>query len=71
MRAAEAMKIPDPVIFEHIGDAHEKLGRTADALHYWQKALQLEKNKASLTEKIDRTASRIVHQPNEKTPAQP
>jgi len=71
MRAAEAMKISDPVIFEHIGDAHEKLGRTADALHYWQKALQLEKNKASLTEKIDRTASRVVHQPNEKTPAQP
>jgi tetratricopeptide (TPR) repeat protein len=64
MRAAEAMKKPDPVVFEHIGDAHEKLGRTADALHYWQKALQLETNNAALTEKIDRNASKVARQPN-------
>ena len=71
MRAAEAMKKPDPVVFEHIGDAHEKLGRTADALHYWQKALQLETNNAALTEKIDRNASKVARQPNEKTTARP
>ena len=71
MRAAEAIKKPDPVVFEHIGDAHEKLGRTADALHYWQKALQLETNNAALTEKIDRNASKVARQPNEKTTARP
>ena len=71
MRAAEAMKKTDPVVFEHIGDAHEKLGRTADALHYWQKALQLETNNAALTEKIDRNASKVARQPNEKTTARP
>ena len=71
MRAAEAIKKPDPVVFEHIGDAHEKLGRTADALHYWQKALQLETNNAALTEKIDRNASKVARQPSEKTIARP
>jgi Flp pilus assembly protein TadD len=71
MRAAEAMKKPDPVVFEHIGDAHEKLGRTADALHYWHKALQLETNGAALTEKIDRNASKVARQPSEKTTARP
>ena len=71
MRAAEAMKNPDPVIFEHIGDAHEKLGRTADALHYWQKALQLETHNASLAEKIDRNASKVARQPTDKTTARP
>ena len=71
MRAAEAMKKPDPVVFEHIGDAHEKLGRTADALHYWQKALQLETNNAALTEKIDRNASKVARQPSEKTTTRP
>jgi tetratricopeptide (TPR) repeat protein len=71
MRAAEAMKNPDPVIFEHIGDAHEKLGRTADALHYWQKALQLETHNASLAEKIDRNASKVARQPSDKTTARP
>lgn len=71
MRAAEAMKNPDPVIFEHIGDAHEKLGRTADALHYWQKALQLETHNATLAEKIDRNASKVARQPSDKTTARP
>ena len=71
MRAAEAMKNPDPVIFEHIGDAHEKLGRTADALHYWQKALQLETHNATLAEKIDRNASKVARQPTDKTTARP
>ena len=71
MRAAEAIKKPDPVVFEHIGDAHEKLGRTADALHYWHKALQLETNNAALTEKIDRNASKVARQPSEKAPARP
>jgi Flp pilus assembly protein TadD len=71
MRAAEAMKNPDPVIFEHIGDAHEKLGRTADALHYWQKALQLETHNTSLAEKIDRNASKVARQPSDKTTARP
>ena len=71
MRAAEAMEKSDPVVFEHIGDAHEKLGRTADALHYWHKALQLETNNAALTEKIDRNASKVARQPSEKAPARP
>ena len=71
MRAAEAIKKPDPVVFEHIGDAHEKLGRTADALHYWHKALQLETNNAALTEKIDRNASKVARQPSDKAPARP
>ena len=41
LRAAELLPEPDAVVFEHIGDACDKLGRRAEAVLYWQKALQL------------------------------
>ena len=41
LRAAELLPEPDAVVFEHIGDACDKLGRRAEAVLYWQKSLQL------------------------------
>lgn len=33
---------PDPVIYEHLGDTYEKLGRHEDALAAWRRALELD-----------------------------
>ncbi len=65
LRAAELLQEPDAVVFEHIGDTYEKLGRTAEAVLYWQKALQVAPGTGSLTKKIDANSSRIVQKPAE------
>jgi tetratricopeptide (TPR) repeat protein len=65
LRAAELLQDPDAVVFEHIGDTYEKLGRTAEAVLYWQKALQIAPGTDSLTKKVDANSSRIVQKPAE------
>jgi len=57
---------PDPVVFEHVGDVYDKLGKSSDAILYWQKALQLDPQSESLTAKLDARASRVA-----KTPLHP
>lgn len=57
---------PDPVVFEHLGDTYEKLGKASEAVFYWQKSLQLDPENSALTVKIDAYSSRIA-----KTPATP
>jgi len=59
---------PDPVVFEHIGDTYEKLGNSADAVLYWQKALRLAPGNTDLTNKLDVHSSRVVRIP--ETPKQ-
>jgi len=67
LRAAELLTTPDPVVYEHIGDACSKLGQTAEAIAYWQKASQLAPENTLLTEKIDRHAARLARQPSQAT----
>jgi len=55
---------PDSVVFEHIGDTYEKLGKSAEAVLYWQKALHLTPENAGLVSKIDAHSSRIVKSPS-------
>ncbi len=44
---------PDPVVYDHIGDVYQKLGRTREAILYWEKAYKI--NKAvEIKRKIDR-----------------
>jgi tetratricopeptide (TPR) repeat protein len=64
LRASETMPEPDPVVFDHIGDVYGKLGKTADAVLYWNKALQLDPNNQSITEKLDSHAAPVVSQPD-------
>ena len=72
LRAAELLKEDDPVVFDHIGDAFEKLGRTAEAVAYWQKALQLDSGNQSVAAKLDARSARVARQPgpskNEASP---
>jgi len=55
---------PDSVVFEHIGDVCEKLGKSAEAVIYWQKALRLDPQNPGLVSKLDAHASRVVKTPS-------
>ena len=35
----------DPVVYDHLGDAYEKLGQYHKAIFYWKEAIKIEKNK--------------------------
>lgn len=65
LRASESMQAPDPVVLEHIGDVYGKLGKTADAVLYWRKALQLDPKNQLLTDKLDSRAARVASQPEQ------
>ncbi len=41
LRADSLAEIPDPVIFEHVGEVYEKLGEPELAMEYYSKALEL------------------------------
>jgi len=42
----------DATIFDHLGDAYSALGKLAEARDWWQKALEIEPQNASLIEKL-------------------
>jgi tetratricopeptide (TPR) repeat protein len=69
LRAAELLPEPDAVVFEHIGDACDKLGRRAEAVLYWQKALQLNPQSKDVGAKLDKTAEKVAKQPQTRPPA--
>ena len=68
LRAAELLPEPDAVVFEHIGDANDKLGKNAEAVLYWQKALQLNSENKSLAAKLDKAAENVAKQPGTSPP---
>jgi tetratricopeptide (TPR) repeat protein len=63
LRAASLLESPDPVVLEHIGDAYEKLGKTTEAVMYWQKAHALDPKNPTLVGKLDQHASKVARQP--------
>jgi tetratricopeptide (TPR) repeat protein len=58
LRAAEVIpaqsdnKQGDPVVFDHIADTYAKLGRTREALDYWNKAVTLGIDDPKLAERV-------------------
>jgi tetratricopeptide (TPR) repeat protein len=48
LRKAET---PDPVVYDHIGDAYLKMGKTSDAIIYWEKSNEMKRDE-SIKEKI-------------------
>lgn len=71
LRAAEKVGEPDPVVFDHIGDAYNQLGRTAEAVLYWQKAIALDPKNAVIARKLDTLASPVASQPAAPTKQTP
>ncbi|MCX6969886.1 MAG: tetratricopeptide repeat protein [Verrucomicrobia bacterium] len=65
LRAEEFLKADDATVFDHIGDACEKLGRTADALAYWRKALQLDEGNKLIAAKLEARSARVARKPGE------
>ncbi|EDY16859.1 Tetratricopeptide TPR_2 repeat protein [Chthoniobacter flavus Ellin428] len=63
LRAQESIlretKKDDATVLEHIGDTYSKLGKTAEALNYWQKSLTLEENK-KVSEKIENAKQKVT-----------
>lgn len=48
MRAVELMgDEPDPVVFDHLGDAYEKLGKLEEAREAWRKSLAIDGGEAT------------------------
>lgn len=62
LRASSLLPEPDAVVFEHIGDACSKLGRTAEAVAYWEKALALDEKNSALAAKIDASTEKVAGQ---------
>jgi tetratricopeptide (TPR) repeat protein len=54
---------PDPVIFDHVADAYFALDRTAEAMLYWKKALELDPENQAIVGKIDGLTDQMVRQP--------
>jgi tetratricopeptide (TPR) repeat protein len=52
-RAVVKTKEPDPVIYEHLGDALVKNGLDEDALAAWEKALQLDPAADGVKKKVN------------------
>ncbi len=52
-RAVVKTKEPDPVIYEHLGDALIKNGLDEDALAAWEKALKLDPAADGVKKKVD------------------
>ena len=63
LRAAELLKADDATVFDHIGDACEKLGKTAEAVAYWQKAHQLDSGNKAIAAKLDARSARVAQKP--------
>jgi len=63
LHAAELLKEDDAAVFDHIGDACEKIGKTAEAVAYWQKALQLDAGNKSIAAKLDACSARVAQKP--------
>jgi tetratricopeptide (TPR) repeat protein len=59
LRAAQKLTHDDPVVFEHIGDTFAKMNKIAQALDAWQKALNLDPQNKTLTEKIDNAKTKM------------
>jgi len=63
LHAAELLKADDATVFDHIGDACEKIGKTAEAAAYWQKALQLDAGNKSIAAKLEARSAKVAQKP--------
>ncbi len=63
LKASKTIETPDPVVFDHVADAYFALNRTAEAMLYWKKALELDEGNEAIVSKIDSLTDQIVRQP--------
>jgi tetratricopeptide (TPR) repeat protein len=64
-------KKDDAVILDHIGDTYAKLGKSAEALSYWQKSLALDQDNKKIAEKIEAVKQKVTSGAPMPVPAKP
>lgn len=64
LRAVNTLPEPDAVVFEHVGDAYHALGRSAQAVLYWQKAAAIDPDNKPLVAKIDDATGKVARKPD-------
>jgi tetratricopeptide (TPR) repeat protein len=58
-RQLELEGAPDPIVFDHIGDAYIKSGKPDEAVNYWKKSLKL-KHSPGIQKKIEQHARPVT-----------
>jgi tetratricopeptide (TPR) repeat protein len=53
------LKAEDADILVHVGDTYQQLGKAAQALQYWQKALALDATNKKISEKIETIKEKV------------
>lgn len=73
LRAQESIlredKRDDAVVLDHIGDAYAKLGKSAEALKYWQKSYALDQENKKVAEKIEAVKQKVTSKAPTPEPA--
>jgi tetratricopeptide (TPR) repeat protein len=64
LRAVDGLKPEDPVVYEHVGDTFQALGKSGEAQLYWQKALKLDPNNQKLANKLDESKAKLTANPS-------
>ena len=68
-RAVEKAREPDPVLYDHLGDAYAKNGLEQEALNAWERSLQLDPAADGVKKKIDDTTTRLQRLKGERPKA--
>ena len=71
LRAAETIKEEDAVVFDHIADTYQAMGKTAEALQYWQKAVVLSSDDKEQAGKIAEKLEAAKQKVTSSTPLKP
>ena len=71
LRAAEVTKPEDAVVFDHIADTYQALGKTAEAMNYWQKAVALSAEDKKQADKISEKLEAAKQKVTSKAPSKP
>src|SRR5262249_55917838 len=69
-RAVEKAREPDPVIYEHLGDACAKNGLEQEAVAAWERSLQLDPAADGVKKKIEDTVARLQRRKGERPASQ-
>ncbi len=70
LRAADGMPEGDSVVYDHIGDTYHLLGKNAEAMNYWQKAMALEDASDKIAEKIEAAKQKLTQSQKATPPAE-
>ncbi len=71
LRAAESIKQEDAVVFDHLADTYQAMGKTAEAMSYWQKAVALSADDKEQADKIAEKLEAAKQKVTSKAPPKP